>query len=91
MWVYFPKSESKLVLLEAHFYQGMCHKALSERREAATAFLAAYRMPVPGAALDKTQADLITYHRHARRQLMDLLDVLTPAEREGIRSAPGAP
>jgi hypothetical protein len=84
VWEYFPETKSHLILIEAHFYQGMCYKSLGQTRKAVDAFLAAHRIPVPGAALDKNQADQITYHRQARNQLMSLRKILTNQEREEI-------
>lgn len=82
--VYFPKSEDTLSLMEARFYQGMCHKELGQPKEAAAAFLAAFRYPVPGAAINRSHATMITYHEAAKQQLLQLRDVLTPAEREEV-------
>ena len=84
--IYFPDSEDLLPLIESHFYQGMCHVRLGERRKAAEAFLAAFRHPLPGVPLDRNQADRATYHLQAREQLMLLLDVLQPAEREEVEN-----
>jgi len=78
---YFPKNLAPLLLMESWFYQGKCHKVLGEKRKAADALLKAYREPVPGAALDDEEADLVIYHFHACRELQGLRGVLTPQEK----------
>ena len=88
VWGNFPQSKDTLSLMEAQFYAGLCHKELKQRREAAGAFLAALRYPVPGAAINRSDATKMSYHEAARRELLELGDVLEPAEREEVGHAP---
>ena len=76
VWTYFPESEEKLVLMEAHFYQGMSLRQLEEPEKAGEAFYACYSFDVPGTALNDHDMAMISYKDESWNALMELREYL---------------
>jgi tetratricopeptide (TPR) repeat protein len=83
---YFPKTKHRIVAMQAHYKRGLCLLALKEKKKAAAAFLATFRLPYPGKILNRSHAAMIHYHKLAYRQLMDLTTVLSEAERVEVNN-----
>jgi hypothetical protein len=77
VWTYFPDTQEKLVLMEAHFYQGMSLIELKEFEKAVAAFYHCFTDEhVPAAATNEYEADMMNYKNNAWYALMELREYL---------------